>query len=107
MKRGRQAGHYPPMTPQLHWHFVVDADGQARPATADATVDVETIAPGEYLITLPLALYGLSAHVGDDSGFVAATPGDDEGNKPRTVRVLTLTPQATFGPADFTLVVGF
>ncbi|MEO8036639.1 MAG: hypothetical protein ABI837_19545 [Acidobacteriota bacterium] len=94
------------MTPQLHWHFIVDANGRARPANADATVIVETVVPGEYLVTLPLPLYGLSAHIGEDSGFLAAAPGDDAGNKPRVVRVLTLTPQATFGPSDFTLVVG-
>ncbi|MCU1347128.1 MAG: hypothetical protein JWO56_158, partial [Acidobacteria bacterium] len=63
---------------------------------------------GEYLVTLPADLAagpGVGAWIGDDAGFLAATPGDDEGNKPSTVRVLTLTADQTFGPRPFTIVM--
>src|SRR5436305_1951912 len=68
----------------------------------------ETITPGEYLVTLPLAIarsFGLTADVEGASGFIAATPGDDDGNKPNTVRVLTVRPDNTFGPNPFRLVL--
>ena len=41
--------------------------------------------------------------IGDDAGFLAATPGDDAGNKTNVVRVLTLTRENAFGPRPFTL----
>jgi hypothetical protein len=92
--------------PRVQWDFVVDERGYAAPVAADALVAIETVQPGEYLITLPLALeFGLVARIADDAGFISATPGDDSGNKPRVVRVLTLTPQHDFGPRDFTLEV--
>ncbi|MCU1349761.1 MAG: hypothetical protein JWO56_2791 [Acidobacteria bacterium] len=90
----------------VEWTFVVDPSGRAVPATADTRIAIQTVQPGEYLVTLPLPLRGgMEAVVSDGAGFVAATPGDEAGNKPRTLRVLTLTPQHDFGPSDFTLVI--
>jgi hypothetical protein len=86
--------------------FAVDDEGRAR--AVDERVAVETVSPGEYLVTLPTALAagsGLEAWVGDGAGFLAATPGDDAGNKPKTVRVLTMTHDNHFGPRPFTIVV--
>ena len=90
----------------VQWTFVVDRTGRAVPATTDSRIAVQTVQPGEYLVTLPLPINGgLEAVVQDDAGFIAATPGDEAGNKPRVVRVLTLTPQHDFGPRNFTLTV--
>lgn len=90
----------------VEWTFVIDPSGRAVPATTDARIAVQTIQPGEYLVTLPLPIkHGIEAIVHGDAGFIAATPGDEAGNKPRVVRVLTLTPQHDFGPRDFTVVV--
>ncbi len=92
--------------PRVQWDFVVDEQGHAVPVCGNALIAIETVQPGEYLITLPLALeFGLVARVADDAGFISATPGDEAGNKPRVVRVLTLTPQLDFGPRNFTLEV--
>jgi hypothetical protein len=94
------------VTSELRWTFAVDAEGHAR--TFDERVAVETVTPGEYLVTLPSALAagsGMEACIGDDAGFIAATPGDDAGNKPKTIRVLTMTRDNHFGPRPFTLVV--
>src|SRR3954469_5738324 len=96
------------MFAQLQWNFAIDDAGCARLAQASAPAGVETITPGEYLITLPLAAareFGLTADVEGASGFIAATPGDDDGNKPNTVRVLTVRPDNTFGPNPFRLVL--
>ena len=90
----------------VEWTFVVDPAGRAVPATADARIAVQTVQPGEYLVTLPLPIkHGIEAVVNDGAGFIAATPGDEAGNKLRVVRVLTLTPQHDFGPRDFTVIV--
>ena len=95
------------MLPDLCWTFVVDAEGRARVAApAGGAVGVETVLPGEYLVTLPMAVareLGVVAAVDGDAGFLAATPGDDAGNKPRRIRVLTVLPDQTFGPRDFTV----
>jgi len=96
------------MFAQLQWSFAIDDMGRARLAQASAPASVETITPGEYLVTLPLARareFGLTADVEGASGFIAATPGDDDGNKPNTVRVLTVRPDNTFGPNPFRLVL--
>jgi hypothetical protein len=96
------------MFAKLQWNFAIDDAGCARLTHASAPADVETIAPGEYLVTLPLATareFGLTADVEGASGFIAATPGDDDGNKPNTVRVLTVRPDNTFGPNPFRLVL--
>ena len=94
------------MLPELCWTFVVDAQGRARVATPAGAVGVETVLPGEYLVTLPMAIakeMGVVAAIDDDAGFLAATPGDDAGNKPQRIRVLTMLPDQTFGPRDFTV----
>jgi hypothetical protein len=95
------------MFAQLQWNFAIDDSGCARLAQASSPAAVETITPGEYLVTLPMATareFGLTADVEGASGFIAATPGDEEGNKPNTVRVLTMRPDNTFGPSPFRLV---
>lgn len=94
------------MLPDLSWTFIVDAEGRARAAAPGGGVGVETVLPGEYLVTLPMAVArerGIVAAIDGDAGFLAATPGDDAGNKPRRVRVLTMLPDQTFGPRDFTV----
>jgi hypothetical protein len=96
------------MFAQLQWNFAIDDAGCARLAQASAPADVETITPGEYLVTLPLSTareFGFTADVDGGSAFIAATPGDHDGNKPNTVRVLTLRPDNTFGPNPFRLVL--
>jgi hypothetical protein len=96
------------MFAQLQWNFAIDDLGCARLAKASAPAAVETITPGEYLVTLPLATareFGFTADVDGNAGFIAATPGDDDGNKPNTVRVLTVRPDNTFGPRPFRLVL--
>jgi len=97
------------MFTQLQWNFAIDDAGCARLMNASAPAAVETVTPGEYLVTLlPLATareFGLTADVDGASGFIAATPGDDDGNKPNTVRVLTVRPDNTFGPNPFRLVL--
>jgi hypothetical protein len=96
------------MFAQLQWSFGIDESGCARLIQASAPAAVETITPGEYLVTLPLASareYGFTADVDGNGGFIAATPGDDEGNKLNTVRVLTVRPDNTFGPSPFRLVL--
>ena len=96
------------MGPELCWKFTVDANGRARIAGTGGGIGVETVLPGEYLITLPMAVareMGVMAAIDGDAGFLAATPGDDAGNKPRRVRVLTMLPDQTFGPRDFTVRV--
>jgi hypothetical protein len=96
------------MFAQLQWNFAIDDSGCARLMQASAPAAVETITPGEYLVTLPMAAaraFGLTADVEGTSGFITATPGDDEGNKPNTVRVLTMRPDNTFGPSPFRLVL--
>jgi hypothetical protein len=91
------------MKPENRWSFVVDPDGRAR--NDGNALRVETVAPGEYLVTLPMPMLGLAARVDDDAGFIAAVPGDDAGNKPARVRVLTMTAPDAFGPRGFTLRV--
>jgi hypothetical protein len=94
------------VSPEVRWTFAIDDDGRAL--AEDAAVAVETVAPGEYLVTLPLPIAardGIDAWIGDNAGFLAATPGDDAGNKPNTVRVLTMTSDNHFGPRPFTLVI--
>jgi len=94
------------MSPELCWTFLVDADGRARAAAAGSAVGVETVLPGEYLVTLPMAVareMGVVAAIDGDAGFLSATPGDDAGNKPQRIRVLTVRPDQTFGPRDFTV----
>ena len=96
------------MFAQLQWNFAIDDAGRAHLAQTSAPAGVETITPGEYLITLPLTAareFGLIADVEGASAFIAATPGDDDGNKPNTVRVLTVRPDNTFGPNPFRLVL--
>jgi hypothetical protein len=87
------------MASAVQWTFEIDSRGRAR--SPDDSVSVRTVQPGEYLITLPSPVaqhLGLAAHVCGDA-FLAATPGDDAGNKPNIVRVLT------FDPRTFTLVL--
>jgi hypothetical protein len=103
VKRNGDPGHYRGMTRETCWTFVVDDHGHAQ--ASDAAVGVVTVAPGEYLVTLPMALTRRRARVRDDAGFIAATPGDDAGNTPNTLRVLTMTPEQAYGPRPFTLVV--
>ncbi len=94
------------MSFELRWTFAVDEQGRAR--AFDERVAVETVMPGEYLVTLPTVIAagsGLEAWIGDNAGFLAATPGDDAGNKPKTVRVLTMTRDNRFGPRPFTIVI--
>jgi hypothetical protein len=94
------------MSPEVRWMFAIDDQGRAR--AFDERVKVETVAPGEYLVTLPTPIAadaGIDAWVGDDAGFLAATPGDDAGNKPNVVRVITMTTDNHFGPRPFTIVV--
>ncbi|HYM61760.1 MAG TPA: hypothetical protein VEZ11_12815 [Thermoanaerobaculia bacterium] len=94
------------MSPEIRWIFEVDDEGRAVPPQPGFAV--ETIEPGEYLVTLPLAVadeFGVRASVGDDAGFIAAVPGDECGRKPNTIRVLTVRPDNSFGPRDFTIVV--
>ena len=96
------------MFAQLQWNFAIDERGCARLSQASAPATVETITPGEYLVTLPTATareFGLTADVDGSTGFITATPGDDAGNKPNTVRVLTVRPDNTFGPSPFRLVL--
>src|SRR2546423_393266 len=96
------------MFAQLQWNFAIDESGCARLSKTSAPATVETITPGEYLVTLPMAIareFGLTADVDGAAGFIAATPGDDAGNKPNTVRVLTVRPDNTFGPNPFRLVL--
>jgi hypothetical protein len=92
------------VAPEIRWSFAIDEEGRARPY--DTRTAVETVAPGEYLVTLPTPLAGVAAWVGDGAGFLSAAPGDDDGNKPNTVRVLTLTHDDAFGPRPFTIVIG-
>jgi hypothetical protein len=91
------------MSREICWSFSVDDHGRAQ--ASDAAVDVITVAPGEYLVTLPIPLTRPRACVRDGAGFIAATPGDDAGNMPNTLRVLTMTPEQAYGPRPFTLVV--
>jgi hypothetical protein len=96
------------MFAQMQWNFTVDQSGRARLMRSSSPAEVETITPGEYLVTLPMATareFGMTADVEGASGFIAATPGDDAGNKPNTVRVLTMRPDNTFGPSPFRLVM--
>ena len=96
------------MFAKSQWNFAIDDAGCAHLAQASSPAAVETITPGEYLVTLPIAAarrYGLTAGVDGASGFIAATPGDDDGNTPNTVRVLTVRPDNTFGPNPFRLVL--
>ena len=96
------------MFAQQQWNFAVDDLGQARLGQASSPATVETITPGEYLVTLPTAIareFGLTADVDGSAGFITATPGDDAGNKTNTVRVLTVRPDNTFGPNPFRLVL--
>ena len=96
------------MSAQWQWNFAIDECGCARLTQASAPAAVETITPGEYLVTLPLPSVrdaGFTADVEGDAGFIAATPGDDDGNKTNTVRVLTVRPDNTFGPNPFRLVL--
>ncbi len=96
------------MFAQQQWTFAIDESGCARLSQASTPAAVETITPGEYLVTLPLATarkFGLTAGVDGSAGFITATPGDDHGNKPNTVRVLTVRPDNTFGPSPFRLVL--
>lgn len=96
------------MFAQLQWNFTIDDSGSARLTRASAHAEVETITPGEYLVTLPMATareFGLRPDVDGSAGFIAATPGDDAGNKPNTVRILTMRPDNTFGPNPFRLVM--
>src|SRR3954454_21443605 len=89
------------MSAQLQWNFAIDDAGCARLAQASAPAGVETITPGEYLITLPLGAareFSLTADVQGASGFSAATPVDRDGNKPNPVVVLPVRPDSTFGP---------
>jgi len=95
------------MVPRVRWDFEVDRKGRARVAADTTGVVVQTIEPGEYLVTLPMAVaeeFGVSAEVGDDAGFIAAAPGDERGNKPNQLRILTMNGE-TFAPRSFTLVV--
>ena len=88
---------------ELQWSIHVAADGQLLPPREDVTV--AAVAPGEYLVGLPLPIpggSGITATV--DSGFIAAAPGDDDGNKPNFIRVLTMRDDA-FAPRDFTLTL--
>jgi hypothetical protein len=90
---------------ELSWSFAVDRAGQAR--SLDAAVDVETVAPGEYVVRLPWSINnecGVEAHVAEDAGFIAAVPGDDAGNKPNSIRVLTMRGEH-FAPRPFRLIV--
>jgi hypothetical protein len=91
------------VSPEVRWMFAIDDEGRAQ--AFDERVEVETVAPGEYLVTLPMPITAHAAWVGDDAGFLAATPGDDAGNKPNVVRVLTMTTDNHFGPRPFTIVV--
>jgi len=94
------------MTPEIRWTFEVDAAGIAQLARGGGMAAVETVQPGEYLVTLPMPLsWACGVRAAVDGGFITATPGDDAGNKPARLRVLTLTPDDDFGPGDFTLVV--
>ena len=96
------------MFAQLQWNFAVDDSGNARLMRSSTPAEVETITPGEYLVTLPMATareFGMTADVDGAAGFITATPGDDAGNKPNTVRVLTVRPDNTFGPSPFRLVL--
>ena len=43
------------MFANLQWNFAIDDAGCARLANASAPAAVETITPGEYLVTLPMA----------------------------------------------------
>jgi hypothetical protein len=90
---------------ELTWSFAIDALGRAM--TADPSVDVETVTPGEYVVRLPWAISsacGVEARVAEDAGFIAAVPGDDRGNKPNAIRVLTMRGN-DFAPRPFTVVV--
>ena len=92
------------MKPEIHLTFVVDDAGRARLARGTGAT-VETVEPGEYMVTLPLAVaheFGLGATV--EGGFVSATPGDESGNKPHRLRVITMLGEE-FAPRDFTLVL--
>jgi hypothetical protein len=105
MKRFATNMHYPSgeIMAELQWTIHVGADGQLLPPRED--VAVAAVAPGEYLVTLPLPIPGGSGILATvDSGFIAAAPGDDGGNKPNFIRVLTLRDGA-FAPRDFTLTV--
>jgi len=96
------------MFAQMQWNFTVDQSGRAWLTRSSTPAEVETITPGEYLVTLPMITareFGMTADVDGASGFIAATPGDDAGNKPNTVRVLTMRPDNTFGPSPFRLVM--
>jgi len=96
------------MFAQMQWNFTVDQSGRARLTRSSTPAEVETITPGEYLVTLPMITareFGMTADVDGSGGFIAATPGDDAGNKPNTVRVLTMRPDNTFGPSPFRLVM--
>ncbi|MBV9496340.1 MAG: hypothetical protein JOZ54_18975 [Acidobacteria bacterium] len=90
--------------PEMWWSFVIDADGRAH--DDNHALRVETVVPGEYLVTLPMPIVGLAARVDGDAGFLAAVPGDEAGNKPARIRVLTMTGPDAFGPRDFTLRLG-
>jgi hypothetical protein len=92
------------MSAQWQWNFAIDECGCARLMQASAPAAVETVTPGEYLVTLPLPNVR-DAGVEGGAGFIAATPGDDDGNKTNTVRVLTVRPDNTFGPNPFRLVL--
>jgi len=88
---------------ELRWTIHVGADGRLLPPRED--IAVAAVAPGEYLVTLPLPISGGSGiRATVDSGFITATPGDDAGNKPNFIRVLTMRGD-TFAPRDFTLTL--
>jgi hypothetical protein len=96
------------MSARMLWNFAIDESGHARLARASATAAVETVEPGEYLVTLPIVVareFGIEANVDGDAGFISATPGDEAGNKTNVLRVLTVGPDNMFAPRPFTLVV--
>jgi hypothetical protein len=93
------------MAMQLSWTFAIDALGRA--SATDPAVDVETVAPGEYVVRLPWSIgneCGLEARVAENAGFIAAVPGDDAGNKPNAIRVLTMAGDV-FAPRPFTVIL--
>ena len=89
------------------WVSIQDqGSGAAIINASSAAITVETPKPGNYIVTLPEGSYaGCTATLNNSVGFVTCVPGGQAELSPNQVQVMTLNPDNTFGPRDFTLTV--
>lgn len=92
------------------WLYVIN-DGSGSPNTvrsSHAGTTVTQVQPGEYVVTLPFTVSGLTCvgTLNNSVGTITAVPGDSSGLSPNQVRVLTLSLQNQLvGSFDFSLAV--